>query len=147
MHGPGPHKELEIKLELPPDSIAELKTCRLFQTRKAPRRRTEVSVYFDTGKHRLRKNGVTLRVRRIGRHYTQTIKANGNLAPFERGEWETGIAGKQPDLRLAEGTALEPLVTKKLRRQLRPLFETRVQRTVYSSSIWQPRGRSASRFR
>src|SRR5262245_6227698 len=131
MHGPAPHKELEIKLELPQESIADLKTCPLFQRLKGPRRRTEVSVYFDTDKHRLRKKGFMLRVRRIGRRYTQTIKANGNLAPFERGEWETGIAGKEPDLGLAEGTALEPLVTKKLRRQLRPLFETRVQRTVY----------------
>ena len=48
-----------------------------------------------------------------------------------RGEWESQIAGKKPDLNLAKGTALEPLVTRKLRRRLRPLFETRVQRTVY----------------
>jgi triphosphatase len=72
-----------------------------------------------------------LRVRRVGRHYTQTIKANGSLAPFARSEWETEIAGKAPDLALAKGTALEPLLTKKLRRRLMPLFETRVRRTVY----------------
>ena len=32
---------------------------------------------------------------------------------------------------LADGTALEPLLNNKLRRRLKPLFETRVQRTVY----------------
>jgi triphosphatase len=96
-----------------------------------PNHTTEVSVYFDTDKHKLRKRRVTLRVRRAGNHYTQTIKASGNLAPFERREWETEIAGKGPDLTLSRGTALEPLMTKKLRRQLRPMFETRVQRTVY----------------
>jgi triphosphatase len=132
MHGPAPHKELEIKLELPPGGVAELKKIPLLQRLKAaPRHPAEVSVYFDTGKHKLRKSGVMLRVRRIGRRHIQTIKATGNLAPFERGEWETEIAGNEPDLDLARGTALEPLLTKKLRRRLRPLFETRVQRTVY----------------
>jgi inorganic triphosphatase YgiF len=97
----------------------------------ASKQQTEVSVYFDTDKHKLRKRGVMLRVRRVGRHYTQTIKANGNLAPFERGEWETEINGSKPDLGLAKGTPLETLITKKLRRRLRPLFETRVRRTVY----------------
>lgn len=132
MHGPAPNKEVEIKLELPPASLAALRTSPLLRKLKtAPRHRSEVSVYFDTGKHRLRKSGVMLRVRRTGSHYTQTIKATGTLAPFERGEWETEIAGKKPDLGLAKGTALEPLMTKKLGRRLRPLFETRVQRTVY----------------
>ena len=72
-----------------------------------------------------------LRVRRVGRRYIQTIKANGHSVPLERDEWEAEIAGREPDLRLAEGTALEPLMTKKFRRQLKPLFETRVRRTVY----------------
>ena len=72
-----------------------------------------------------------LRVRRVGNRYVQTIKATGNSAPFERDEWEAEIAGEEPDLSLAGGTALEPLVNGKLRRQLKPLFETRVRRTVY----------------
>jgi inorganic triphosphatase YgiF len=72
-----------------------------------------------------------LRVRRKGGRYIQTIKAASNSGPFERGEWETEIAGKEPDLSQANGTALEPLLSHKLRRQLKPLFETRVRRTVY----------------
>jgi inorganic triphosphatase YgiF len=132
MHGPAPHRELEVKLELAPASLAELKKSPLLRTVKmAPKRQAEVSVYFDTNKHKLRKNGVMLRVRRVGSRYVQTIKANGNLAPFDRDEWETEIASEQPDLSLVKGTALEPLMTKKSQRQLRPLFETRVQRTAY----------------
>src|SRR5262245_62152043 len=131
MHGPTPHTELEIKLELPPASLAALKKNPPLRKLKAkPKHTAEVTVYFDTARHRLRKKGVMLRVRRIGRRYTQTIKNSGKPAPFERGEWESEIAGKTPDLGLAKGTALEPLITKKLRRQLRPLFETRVQRTT-----------------
>ena len=69
MHGPQPHQEFELKLALPPASLAELKKSVLLRTLKvAPRHTTEVSVYFDTVKHKLRKSGVMLRVRRSGRH-------------------------------------------------------------------------------
>jgi triphosphatase len=125
-------KEFEVKLEVDPTSLAALNKIPLFRTfEAAPTRSTEVSVYFDTDKQKLRKKGLTLRVRRKGGRYIQTIKAASNSGPFERDEWETEIAGKQPDLRQANGTALEPLLTPKLRRGLRPLFETRVRRTVY----------------
>jgi len=134
MHGTAPtqRKELEVKLELAPDSLRALKKIPFLRASNVtPRRTAEVSVYFDTDSHKLRKSGLMLRVRRVGSRYLQTIKASGHLAPFERDEWEAEIAGQEPDLSLAEGTALEPLMTKKLRRRLRPLFETRVRRTVY----------------
>ena len=132
MHGPAPHKELEIKLELASGSVGELKKHPLLRTqRAAPKHPIEVSVYFDTDTHKLRKSSVMLRVRRVGGRYIQTIKASGNSAPFERDEWEGEIGGEEPDLSLAKGTALEPILTDKLRRRLAPLFETRVRRTIY----------------
>lgn len=134
MHGtsPVPHKELEVKLELAPADLHALKKVPLFRAAKAkPARSTEVTVYFDTDKHKLRQNGLMLRVRRQGRRYTQTIKATANSGVFERDEWESEIAGKEPDLDKAAGTALEPLLNRKLRQRLKPLFETRVRRTVY----------------
>jgi triphosphatase len=134
MHGtaPMPHKEVEVKLELEPANLPALKNLSLLRAvKRTPKPAAQVSVYFDTEKQTLRKKGLMLRVRRQGRHYIQTIKANSNSASFERDEWETDIAGKKPDLTHAADTALEPLVTKKLRRRLKPLFETRVQRTVY----------------
>jgi inorganic triphosphatase YgiF len=125
-------REFEIKLAVAPERMSGLKKLPLAGALKAqPERSTQVSVYFDTGKHKLHKNGVLLRVRRIGNRYFQTIKATKNSGLFERGEWEAEIGGKEPDLGLAGGTALEPLVTRKLRRQLKPLFETRVRRTAY----------------
>jgi inorganic triphosphatase YgiF len=134
MHGnlPAPRKEIEVKFDLAPDSLRALKKIPLLRAQNgAPKRRVEVSVYFDTDDHKLRKKGLMLRVRRVGGRYIQTIKANGHSVPLERDEWEAVIAGREPDLRLAEGTALEPLMTKKFRRQLKPVFETRVRRTVY----------------
>jgi inorganic triphosphatase YgiF len=125
-------KEIEIKLELAPANLRRLKQMPLVRALKAPvRRRTEVSVYFDTDKHKLHKKGLMLRVRRIGGRYLQTIKATKNGSLFERDEWESEIAGEMPDLRLARGTALEPLLDGGLRRQLKPMFETRVRRALY----------------
>jgi triphosphatase len=125
-------KEVEIKLELAPASLPQLKKIPLIRALKAPERSaTEVSVYFDTDTHKLRKHGLMLRVRRTGDRYIQTIKASGNSGLFERDEWESEIASEAPDLDLARGTALEPLITDKFRRQLKPMFETRVRRTVY----------------
>src|SRR5215469_14499843 len=126
------HKEIEVKLELAPATLLSLKKIPLFQTIKAaPKRASQVSVYFDTDKHKLRQKGLMLRVRREGRRYTQTIKSTTNSRLFERDEWETEIAGKEPDLNQANGTVPGPFLSKKVRRRLNPMFETRVRRTVY----------------
>ena len=128
-------KEIEIKLELSPATLPRLKKIPLLVAPKgATRRSAEVSVYFDTDKHKLRKKGLMLRVRRIGNRYIQTIKATGRSGLFERDEWESDLASAQPDLDLARGTALEPLIGRKFRRQLHSVFETRVARTVYPLS-------------
>lgn len=125
-------KELEIKLELPRATLPLIKEVPLLKAlTEPPSRATEVSVYFDTDKFKLRKNGLTLRVRKVGRRYIQTIKASNNSAPFERDEWEAEIAGNEPDLSLAKDSPLGRLVDDKLRRQLKPIFETRVKRTAY----------------
>jgi triphosphatase len=125
-------KEVELKLELAPKSLRALRKMPLLRTLGTPPKRSaEVSVYFDTEKHKLHKKGLMLRVRRVGDRYVQTIKASGNGEVFERDEWETEVNEEQPDLSYAAGTALEPLLHKRLHRKLKPLFETRVQRTVY----------------
>ena len=61
------HRELEIKLALAPDTVGQVKKIPLIKTaKKSPKHGTELSVYFDTDKHKLRKHGLMLRVRRIG---------------------------------------------------------------------------------
>jgi triphosphatase len=128
-------KEIEIKLELPPASLQHFKKIPLLRGQKGrAKSATEISVYFDTDKHKLHRKGMMLRVRRSGDRYVQTIKSAGNSGSFARDEWESEIKGGAPDLRLAQGTALEPLLSGKFRRQLRPIFETRVWRTSYPLS-------------
>ena len=86
-------------------------------------KRTLVSIYYDTKKCTLRDQGVSLRVRCVGERRLQTIKTSGAGAPFARKEWEMEISGDQPDFGRMRGTALEPLLSKTLKRNLKPVFE------------------------
>src|SRR5258708_6250751 len=126
-------REIELKLEVPVEGLRKLERSRLLRG-NLPREGAElVSVYFDTQRLKLRKKGVSLRLRPIGGQQLQAIKRNapGNGAALRRNEWETEIDGKNLDFEAARGTALEPLLTGKVRRALKPIFETRVRRTVY----------------
>lgn len=87
------------------------------------------SVYFDTDDFALSEHGVSLRVRKVDGQRIQTIKANSS-ALVSRDEWETEIDRDQPKLELARGTALAPLLTSELTKQLKPVFETHVERVV-----------------
>src|SRR6516225_8350343 len=128
-------REIELKLDVPVHNLPLLASSSLLKGASKPAGKpvSLVSVYFDTDKLKLRKNGLSLRVRRIGRHHVQTVKQeiNGSAALFARGEWEQEIHAKQPDLDAARDTALTPLLNKQLRRALKPVFETRVRRKVF----------------
>jgi triphosphatase len=124
-------EEFELKFQVPPASVKLVNRLpALRRSNVVPRRMFEVSVYYDTETHKLQRHGMMLRVRRSGETRKQTIKATrpGRLA---RTEWEAQIDSDTPDFRLAKGTALEQLMGQKLKRRLKPLFETSVRRTVY----------------
>ena len=121
-------KEIELKFQMRPRELRKLKDLPTLRG-KPSEEEDLVSVYFDTPKHKLARNGVTLRARRRGDKFFQTIKSGGFNGSFRRGEWEHEIKGALPNLREARGTALAPLLTKKLKRHLKPVFETRIHRT------------------
>src|SRR6516162_2899029 len=130
-----PPREIELKLDVPVHNLPRLTDSSVLKgaSKSAAKPIDLVSVYFDTNKLQLHQKGLSLRVRRIGRRYVQTIKQenNGNTALFARGEWEHDVPAKQPDLNPARETALAPLLNKKLRRALKPVFETHVRRKVF----------------
>ena len=80
----------------------------------------------------MREHGLTLRVRHAGDQRVPTIKAASlGAGIFERSEWEKTIDGDKPDLTDLGETALGPILTDEVRNGLKPVFETRVERTTY----------------
>jgi triphosphatase len=123
--------ETELKFEVSPRDLHKLAATRSLQRTdgQPAKHKYLVSTYFDTPKQMLRQNGISLRVRQSGKKRVQTIKTTSDGVSFRRGEWERKVDSDQPDLDAARGTALHPLVSKKLRRDLQPIFATHVHRT------------------
>ena len=86
-----------------------------------------VSTYFDTAKQKLHRHKLTLRVRQAGDQYLQTVKTS-TAGSFARGEWETKVHEAKPDFRRIGNTPFAPFATKKVRRRVKPVFQTSVQR-------------------
>jgi triphosphatase len=120
--------ESELKFRVPARSLSKIAKVRIAGTRGGARSQTQLlSTYFDTKKHKLRRRGLTLRVRQANGNYLQTVKAAGTTS-FARGEWESEVGALVPDLDKADDTPLQKLATKKLRRGLKPVFRTSVRR-------------------
>jgi inorganic triphosphatase YgiF len=126
-------QEIELKLAVPAERAGRLARLPLLKGVTPDEPQTLQSVYFDTAKQTLRKHGLSLRLRRRDGRFAQTVKKRRgrSVGLFERDEWECPVENGQPDLAAARDSALAPLIGKKLRRRLRPVFETRVERTTY----------------
>ena len=63
-----PPREIELKLQVPEQALARLTRSSLLREARTGTQRPAylVSVYYDTDTQKLRKHGLTLRVRRIG---------------------------------------------------------------------------------
>src|SRR5664279_1530874 len=126
-------KEIELKLRVAPEDIAVLRNDPQFMgALQDATHETLDSVYFDSDDRVLRDHGLTLRVRHIGDKRVQTIKTTNKGSDwFERLEWEQAIEGDQPDFTRVMDTALGPILTDDVRNTLKPVFETRIERTAY----------------
>ena len=97
--------ETELKFDVAPQDLRKLKAAPALHQKPA-KEENLISVYFDTPKHKLARNGVSLRVRHNGDKRLQTVKSEGSGDSFRRGEWEREIRGNVPNLGKAGGTAL-----------------------------------------
>ncbi len=125
--------EVELKLWVAPEDIIALRNHPHFTgSLHNPTHEMLDSIYFDSDDLFLRNHGLTLRVRHVGDKCIQTIKSTDRGAGFfERSEWEQTIEGNQPDLSRVKDTALDRILMDEVRRPLKPIFETRVERTAY----------------
>ena len=127
---PGAGREVELKLECRPLDLPALSGHPLLKRRKGAGTKTLVSTYFDTADRDLRRAGLTLRVRRDGKRFIQTVKAGeGAAGLFDRPEWESDVAGEAPDPAAFAATPVRALLDEVRRNALLPVFRTVVSRT------------------
>ena len=115
-----PGNEIELKLLVEPGRLADFDDAPVMtaHARNKGARRHLKSVYYDTRKRLLWRNGLTLRVRQIGSRFVQTVKAQATQEtdnPLRRGEWEASVSSLAPDLALAL-----PFIPERLREGLAP---------------------------
>lgn len=127
--------ETELKFNLDPDEAARLLQHRLLasQAKGRPRRQNLLSIYYDTPDLRLHRARVALRLRRIGKRWVQTIKAQGQAVGglHQRPEWEVEAAAGTLMLEdLPEGEIRQAFADAALRAALQPVFTVDFKRTL-----------------
>ena len=131
--------ETELKLALPAGALRKIEKHAFFAATAT--RRHEVTTYFDTPELELSQRGLSLRVRRSGRRFTQTVKteaaggesksAAGGIA-LQRGEWEWPVKSNTPDPALLAGAEAALGIPFDMGLQVGPIFVTEIDRTVRS---------------
>ncbi|MEN3288738.1 MAG: triphosphatase [Bradyrhizobium sp.] len=104
LHTPTPAgTEIELKLIVDTGRLAAFDDAPVIaaHARNKGTRRHLKSVYYDTKKRTLWRNGLSLRVRQIGTRFVQTVKVQETEDPLRRGEWEAAVPSLAPDLALA----------------------------------------------
>ena len=128
-------KELELKVELTPQQLQRVGANPALDdlTVGKPVTRTLRSIYFDTPDHRLREQGISLRLRAIGDQWLQTIKAGKGLQNgiAENGDADIIVGMPEPDVGAIKDVRIRRTIQKALKAStLEPQFETVVTRTT-----------------
>jgi inorganic triphosphatase YgiF len=119
LDAPASLREVELKLAI---GSPEARAAADREVGRAPVRSLE-TIYYDTPRRRLHGAGYSLRLRRDGEDWSQSVKAE---AGFSRYENDRTLRGGLPDFSLLEGTPIWPLLDGE--GALAPVFVTRVRR-------------------
>jgi uncharacterized protein YjbK len=123
--------EFELKLAAPPEDLEKVERALLAMPIMRSERQTNVvSTYYDTPALILNREGLTLRVRKQGQSFVQTVKANDLIGKnvWERREWEEPITSSRPDLNAPKTRAHLPQAIRE--KELRSIFTIAVTRKV-----------------
>ena len=123
--------EIELKLAMDARHAPRLRRHPLLAGVKPQRRRLQ-SIYFDTPDFALMQRTIAFRMRRVGYHWVQTLKAADDAvgAMSTRPEWEVAVAGSEPDFAVMPAEAMALLKGIDLSR-LAPVFSTDIRRTTW----------------
>ncbi|RZS79275.1 inorganic triphosphatase YgiF [Phyllobacterium myrsinacearum] len=122
--------EIELKLRAPAGMLDDIRASAAVQQaarNKGLIRRLEAT-YYDTSDHRLFAAGLSLRVRREGRHHVQTVKRAAAHGSLQRNEWEAVVPDMAPDLALLPLAEIGAPLDGMTADELAPVFATRVRR-------------------
>ena len=100
--------------------------------------RTLRSVYLDTPKHVLKNAGITLRLRRVGRRWTQIVKTKAKLhgALSQVDELESPAPGGRLCLEaIPDASVRDEIIRRVNGSPLQPVFETVMKRTASELSL------------
>ena len=133
-----PDQEIELKFEVDAATAGKLEQVLIVRpgAKGPPRPKSLVSSYYDTPDCALMKAGLGLRIREVEGRRIQTLKSEPK-GLSARGEWETELDGPNDgqaqtlDFEALQDTPAEALLYK-IKDALRPVFATRVERTVYA---------------
>lgn len=123
--------ETELKLQIDPRHIARLADHPLLKSGTQRATRKLYSVYYDTPDLDLWRAGVSLRLRRSGRRWMQTVKSGGSVAAglHQRLEIETAIRKPLLDFDALEASEVAAYFSSlELRARLKPLIVTEFTR-------------------
>jgi triphosphatase len=127
--------EIELKLAIAPDHINRPGRLALVRsaTRGRPVTRRTYTVYYDTPELALRDRGATLRLRRVGSSWTQTLKLSARVEAglHQREEIETRVPTQRLNYEvLRRSPAGDLFADPDLPRKLAPVFVIDVKRTT-----------------
>ena len=127
------NREIELKGTIRPEHLDRVKGLSAIKKCAVGRARSRklVTVYFDTPDHELRRLGLSLRVRKVGRAYVQCVKgAHKKLGGIlVRTEWEGPVPSQDPAISVIEDKRLRQLIRRVGVKHLQPVFRTDIQRS------------------
>ncbi|MGK9167843.1 CHAD domain-containing protein [Inquilinus limosus] len=129
--------EIELKLRAASEDLERLRRAELL-TRVAAgpgTARSLTSFYYDTPDCALQRRGVTLRVRRIGQRFVQTLKTERRGDGLARGEWEVALPAMVPAPDAFDDPEAKALLDGVPVDALAHLFTTRIQRETRILSL------------
>jgi inorganic triphosphatase YgiF len=130
------NREIELKATIRPEQLDKVKDLAAIRKRAVGRARSRklVTVYYDTPDYDLRQQGLSLRVRKIGRAYVQCVKqTHKRLGGIPvRMEWEGPVPSQDPAVSVIEDKKLRRLIRRAGTARLQPVFRTDFQRNSRS---------------
>lgn len=135
--------ESELKLAIAAEALSRVTRVRAVAEIRSGRGRGQrlTSTYYDTPDRQLRRAGITVRLRRAGRVWIQTVKDSGHRTSglFQRREWEMAVPHPVLNRSHLLATGLDVLRDDDVLARLEAVFTTEVTRTTHilTTADWE----------